>query len=277
MRKAKIGQRTPHFVDPITIGFDRLQILIQEFSKRVYDRLFWVTPLAIAITLLATLMVSDYKDRYGLKADDWRNVTVFLLVAFLIWTIFAWIKSFGNQSISDLMDDIASESHSPVRNYALTYFHAKDENGASLVLVYFDPLWQCYLMPFVSLQPGQSDPSDVSEYATQRFSLPKEAFTAHELPGHEVRHTKTSEASRKITNYRFTFYLMKVGTKHLDRFLKREFEEQERKYKWLTIEQLLSDTASMERNGEVFSYMRDERSAFFTDRVPRSVDEAIRN
>ncbi len=276
-RKSKVGQRTAHFVDPITIGFDRLQILIQEFAKRVYDRLFWVTPLAVAITLFATLIVSDFKDRYGLEADDWRNGTIFLLVVFSIWTVVAGVRAFGHQSISDLMDGIARESHSPVRNYALTYFRSKDESGASLLLVYFDPIWQCYLMPFVSLQPGQSDPSDVSEYATQRFSLPKEAFTAHELVGHEVRHTKTSEASRKLTNYRFTFYLMKIGKKHCDLFLKREFEEQERKYKWLTIEQLLSDTVSMKRNGEVFSYMRDERSSFFADRVPRSVEEAIGN
>lgn len=274
-RKSTVGQRTPHFVDPITIGFDRLQILIQEFAKRVYDRLFWVTPLAVAITLLATLIVSNFEDRYGLKAEDWRDGTIFLFVVFFIWTVFAGVKAFRHQSISDLMDGIARESHSPIRNYALTYFRAKDESGASLVLVYFDPIWRCYLMPFVSLQPGQSDPLDVSEYATQRFSLPKEAFTAHELAGHEVRHAKTSQASHKLTNYRFTFYLMKVGIKHRDLFLKREFEEQERKYRWLTIEQLLSDKVSMERNGEIFSYMRDERSTFFADRVPRSVDEAI--
>lgn len=275
VRKSKVGQRTSHFVDPITIGFDRLQILIQEFAKRIYERLFWVTPLAVSITLLATLVVSDFKDRYGLRADDWRNGTILLLAVFLIWTMVAGVKAFRHQSIADLMDCIASESHSPVRNYALTYFRAKDESGASLVLVYFDPIWQCYLMPFVSLQPGQSDPSDVSEYATQRFSLPKNAFTASELTGHEVRHTKPSEASHKSTNYRFTFYLIKIGTKHRDLFLKREFEEQERQYKWLTIEQLLSDRVTMERNGEVFSYMRDQRSSFFADRLPRSVDEAI--
>lgn len=274
-RKSKVGQRTAHFVDPITIGFDRLQILIQDFAKRVYDRLFWVTPLAVAITLVATLVVSDFKDRFGLKADDWRNGTIFLSAVFLFWTLVAGVKAVRHQSISDLMDGIARESHSPIRNYALTYFRAKDESGASLVLVYFDPIWQCYLMPFVSLQPGQFDPSDVSEYATQRFSLPKNAFIAHEFAGHEVRHTKTSEASRKLTNYRFTFYLIKVGTKHQSLFLKPEFEEQERKYKWLTIEQLLSDTVTMQRNGEVFAYMRDERSTFFADPVPQSVNAAI--
>ena len=47
--------------------------------------------------------------------------------------------------------------------------------------------WQCYLMPFVSLQPGQTDPLDVSEYATQRFSLPKEAFAAQEIAGYDLR------------------------------------------------------------------------------------------
>lgn len=274
-RKLKVGQRSEHFVDPVTIGFDRLQILIQEFAIHVYDRLFWMTPLAVAITLLGTLIVSDFKDRYGLKANDWRDGTIFLLAVFFIWTVVAGVKALRHQSIPDLMDGIARESHAPVRNYALAYFRAKEESGASLVLVYFDPIWQCYLMPFVSLQPGQSDPLDVSEYASQRFSLPKEAFIADEFVGHEVRHTKTSAASHKSTNYRFTFYLMKVGTKHRDLFLKREFEVQEREYKWLTIEQLLSDAASMERNGEVFSYMRDQRSTFFADRAPRSLDETI--
>jgi hypothetical protein len=276
-RKSKIGQRTANFVDPITIGFDRLQILIQEFAERVYDRLFWVTPLAVAITLVATLVVSDFQDRYGLKAEDWRDGTICLLIAFIVWTVFAVVKTCGHQNISDLMDGIASEAHSPVRNYALTYFRAQDDSGTSLVLVYFDSIWQCYLMPFVSLQPGQSDPLDVSEYASQRFSLPKEAFAADELVGHEVRHTKTSEASHKMTNYRFTFYLMKVATKHRGLFLEREFEVQERKYRWLTIEQLLSDAVSMNRNGEIFSYMRDKPSGFFADSVPRSVDVAIGN
>lgn len=274
-RKSQVGARTAHFVDPITIGFDRLQIIIQEFAKRIQERWFWLTPLAIAITLLATLIVSDFKDKYGLKANDWRDGTIIAFVGFTLWAAIAGLKSWRRPSMTELMDDIAKESLSPLRHYALTYFRAKDESGASHVLVYFDPIWNCYLLPYVSLQPGQSDPSDVSEYATQRFSLPKEAFAAHELVGLEVRHSKTSEASHHLTNYRFTFYLMSVGAKHRDLFLKRKFEVQERTYRWLTIEELLSDTASMSRNGEVYRYMRDERSEFFGDGVPLSIKEAI--
>ena len=274
-RKTRVGQRSPNFVDPITIGFDRLQILIQEFAKRIYDKWFWLTPFAIAVTLAATLIVSDFADRFGLKAVEWRDLTIVALGIFLVWTVVAIVRALRHQTVVELMDRIGRESLSPIRNYALTYFRAKGDNGASLVLVYFDPIWKCYLMPFVSLQPGQSDPLDVSEYSTQRFSLPKQAFTAHELEGLEVRSEKISEASHKRTNYRFSFYLMKVGPTHSELFLKRDFEEQERKYKWLTVEQLLADPASMERNGEVFSFMRDNRSAFFADKVPMSLDDAI--
>lgn len=274
-KKQRPGQRTPNFVDPINIGFDRLQILIQEFAQRISDKWLWLAPFGIAVTLAATLMVSDFTDRGPLKAIEWRDGTIALLVIFSIMTIWAIMKGMQRQSLEDLMDLIGSECISPVRNYALTYFRARDANGVSLVLVYFDTTWNCYLMPFVSLQPGQSDPTDVSEYSTPRFNLPKTAFWANELDGLEVRSDKVSVSSGKMTNYRFSFYLMKIEAKHQTSFLRREFDVQERQYKWLTIEQLLADQVSMDRNGEIFKFMRDNPRGFFSDKLPTSVDKPM--
>lgn len=273
--KFNVSRRSANFVDPVTIGFDRLQILIQTFSKQVEDRLFWLTPLAVAVTLFTTLVVSDFKDKFGVRADVWRVIVVISLVAFSAWTLIALVRAIKRQSLMDLMDGIAAESLSPLRNYALAFFRAKDRNGTNYVLVYFDQIWGCYLCPYVSLQPDQSDPSDVSEPTADRFGLPKHALLALEADGLEVRQAKISKASHKLNNYRFVFYVMKVQRGYTDTFTKREFEIQDRRYKWMTIEELLSDPVSMQQNGEVFCYIRDTRHRFFSDDMPLAIDLVI--
>jgi hypothetical protein len=173
------------------------------------------------------------------------------------------------------MDVVAANSLAPVRKYALQLFRAKDEQGTNYLLFYFDTIWNCYLCPYSSLQPDQSAPEDVVEPASDRFGLAKYALSAVELDGLEVRHTKESQASHQLNNYWFVFYLIKVASEHEAVFAKRVFEIQGRQYRWMALEEILSNPMSMERNGEVLRYIRDNRQAFFTDEAALSIERRL--
>lgn len=267
--------RSPNFVDPITVGFDRLQILIQGYAKQFVDRHFWLTPMAAGLTLLLTLIVSDFRDTFGVRGDVWRVLAIIALAMFTVWMFIAILRALKAESLEATMDGIASESQSPLRNYALAFFRAKDRNGTNHILVYFDDIWNCFFVPYVNLQPDQSDPADVEEPMADRFGLPKHALKAVELDSIEVRETKLSKASQKVNHYRFTFYPIKVQRSYAGTFVKSEFEIQARRYKWMTIEELLAHPTSMERNGEVYRFFRDNRHAFFGRDHPLAIEAHV--
>ena len=218
IRKASISGRSPNFVDPITIGFDKLQIIIEGFRKRFVDRMLWLAPGGVVVTLATTLIVSDFKKKFGLEANDWRDLTFGAFVVFTIWSIICFFRAENWQSTESSMDDIGQASLAPTRNYALTFFKARGRDGSNLLLVYFDVIWNCYLCPFVGQQPGNSDPDNVREPAADRFNLPKHALFAEEIDVKEVRTQKRSESSHHMTPYRFTFYRMKVAADYEDMF-----------------------------------------------------------
>lgn len=276
VRKSK-GTASRNYVDVISISRDRLQLLIHKFSEKIENKIFWITPLGVSISLFCTLLVSEFRDKFGITGVEWRLIAIISCVGFAMWAVWTIFRSARRQTLEEFMEEIAASSLAPPRHYGLPIFWAKDERDTNYMLVYFDPTWDCYLCPYVSLHSDQTDPEDVSEPAADRFGLPKQALRANELVGHVISSQKKSEASHNITNYRFAFYLMKVANDFQDLFLEREFEVQGRQYCWLTIEQVLAHTRSVERNGEVFRYVRDQRQAFFDGKQTPSLLQPIKS
>lgn len=262
----------------MSINFDRLENLIRAFSSRVKDRAFWWTPLSIAVSLLFTLVVSEFKTSFaGLSAEQWRLLALLGFVTASAMTVISVVRAVGGQDLGGLMDTICAESISRPRHYGITLFKAPDARGVARLLVYYDEVWDCYLLPYVRLHEDQSDPEDVSEPAADRFSMSKNELSARELDGHVLMSEKVSAATGKMTNYRFAFYVMKVAAGHAALFRRREFEMQSRKYKWLTIEEALANPKSADKNGDVFRYLRDHYRAIFQDgRIPNAIDTPIK-
>ncbi|NIJ22055.1 hypothetical protein FHS95_003766 [Sphingomonas naasensis] len=262
----------------MSINFFRLENLIHAFAGRVKDRVFWWTPFSIAISLLFTLVVSEFKMSFaGLSAEQWRLLALLGLAAASVTTIIAVVRAVRGQDLDALMDTICAESISRPRHYGITLFKAADARGVARLLVYHDEVWDCYLLPYVRLHEDQSDPEDVSEPAADRFSLSKDALSARELDDHVLVSEKISAATGKMTNYRFAFYIMKVAAGHATPFRRREFEVQSRNYKWVTIEEALANPKSADKNGDVFRYLRDHyRAIFQDDRIPNAIDAVIR-
>lgn len=270
--------RTRNYVDTVSINFDRLQNLIGAYAIRVKDRVFWWTPFSIAVSLLFTIVVSDFKVSFaGLSAEQWRVIALLGLVVAAIVTVVSIVRACRGQELHELMDIICEESVSRPRHYGIALFKAADARGVSRLLVYHDEVWDCYLLPYVRLHTDQSEAEDVSEPAADRFGLSRDALTARELEGHVVPSEKVSAATGKMTNYRFAFYIMKVASVHAAQFRRSEFEVQSRKYKWLTIEEALASPKSADKNGEIFRYLRDNyRAIFQNDRIPDAIDAAIK-
>lgn len=270
--------RSRNYVETVSISFDRLENLICAFASRVKDRVFWWTPLSVAVSLLFTLVVSEFKTSFaGLSAEQWRLVALLGFVAASVMTVIAIVRAIRGHDLGELMDTICAESISRPRHYGVTLFKAADTRGVARFLVYHDEVWDCYLLPYVRLHEDQFDPEDVSEPAADRFSLSKDALSARELDGHVLLSEKVSAATGKMTNYRFAFYIMKVAARHAASFRRREFEVQSRKYKWLTIEEALANPNSADKNGDVFRYLRDHyRAIFQDDRIPNAIDAVIK-
>lgn len=276
--KGRGKPRPRNYVDTVSINFDRLENLIRGFASRVKDRVFWWTPLSIGVTLLFTLVVSEFRTSFaGLSAEQWRLIAILGFIAASVATVVAVVRALRGQDLDELMDNICAESISRPRHYGITLFKALDTRGVSRLLVYYDEIWDCYLLPYVRLHEDQFAPEDVSEPAADRFSLSKDALSARELDDYELLSEKVSAATGKMTNYRFAFYIMKIAAEHAGPFCRRQFQVQSRKYKWVTIEEALAHPKSADKNGDVLRYLRDNyRAIFQDDRLPNAVEAAVK-
>lgn len=71
----------------IMISEDRLKLKLMEYEnsrKKIYD---WISPLAISITLIVTLITADFKSALFLSGDVWHAIFVLLTIAAFIWFI----------------------------------------------------------------------------------------------------------------------------------------------------------------------------------------------
>ena len=97
--------------DVIVISEDRLKLKLIEFEKskkKLYD---WVSPLAIFITLIITLLTADFKAALLLSGEEWNAIFIVLAIAALIWLIVSACNVVSNKKITieSVIDEIKKE------------------------------------------------------------------------------------------------------------------------------------------------------------------------
>lgn len=78
------------------ITHDKLLNILNEHNSKVGKRMAWTTPLLFIVSLILTLVTSDFKKKAFLSADTWTAVYYLVTVAAIIWFLKASIDAIMN-------------------------------------------------------------------------------------------------------------------------------------------------------------------------------------
>jgi FtsH-binding integral membrane protein len=72
---------------------DRLRLLAELHLQRYANRLLWVMPASLFVTITLTLLTATFKDTWFVKSEHWQAVWFIGCVASLIWLVVVLLRS----------------------------------------------------------------------------------------------------------------------------------------------------------------------------------------
>lgn len=73
----------------IVVPKDRAKLILKEYEEQQKGKVDWVSPIALVITILATLLTADFEDKvFGLDKGIWQGLFIWLLIISVSWCIY---------------------------------------------------------------------------------------------------------------------------------------------------------------------------------------------
>jgi anaerobic C4-dicarboxylate transporter len=76
----------------IVTTIDKVKILLMERQDTLLAKNEWIAPAGMLITLIATLLTTDFKEKFGYSKDFWNALFIMVIIFCIIWLIKALIK-----------------------------------------------------------------------------------------------------------------------------------------------------------------------------------------
>ncbi len=251
----------------INITRDRLELTLNKYLICFARSSDWKTPLSIAVTLWLLLPVTDFKSKAHLTGSQWQVVVFMLAIASTIWLISTLAKLARKPTRKDLLRDICAQADRLDDHRGIFFYRSEDTAGTDRILVYYDVVWECYLLPHVSVEA--SDINDVSAegplslYASRLISVPPAQVTVTPLRNLTARSTKFSEFYKREKRYTFEFLHVVVSDPIRSDIRHARFLSGGREYRWMSIPELLHDQNTAARNSDVIHHLEAHFAEFF--------------
>lgn len=262
----------------VNITRDRLELTLNRYLDLLARSSDWKTPLSVALTLWLLLPVTDFKNKAHLTGAQWQVVVFMLAIASTLWLISTLVKTVRNPSREDLLIAICAQADRLDDHRGIFFYHSQDAADTDRILVYYDVVWECYLLPHVSVQAW--DLNDVSAegplslYASRLISVPAAQVTVTPLRNLAMRSTKFSEFYKREKRYTFEFLHVFVREPIRRDMTCASFLSGGREYRWLSIPELLNDQNTAARNSDVLHHLEGHFAEFFLQ-TPNSLQNEI--
>ena len=257
--------------DPIfiTFRFDRLELLLQKFIKHAKDSKEWVSPLGVVLSLLLTFLVSDFRDRFGLKSSQWELLVIIAIIISCVWFLYTLIRAIKSLTFDVLLDELRSHSQSREIFRGLFFLKAPSKKDGFKILTYRDvgTNWDCYLLLHYHFDHSQTQEEQMDEFvafASNSLGLRKDQIILHHLENVDLDTRKYSEFGRQETTYHMKFFSIHTDKNaNIQKLKKPQFQIGGRTFYWLTLDELERYPNTAKRNGDLIRHLRDHFDIFF--------------
>lgn len=254
--------------EDLIINSSKLELILDKYQKKLAAKNNWSTPLGVFIALLLTLMVSDFEDKFGLKALRWETIIELLFFLSIIWLIIEITKAIKSKPL----DDLITEIHQNIKNvpeYTAIYFIKTNRNNIPKILVEKNTTWDCFFLPYVHFSPYEKLDGEQKEYFLKTIA----GFLGITIDGIEIEHLKDcslssekySESERIYKQYNFEFFAFCMPqTKKPDLFQDTVIVGG-KELLWKTLDELEKDKKTMTRNSDVINHLRKNYKMLFNE------------
>ncbi|KAA3615693.1 MAG: hypothetical protein D8M58_15985 [Calditrichaeota bacterium] len=97
----------------ITTTEDKLKNNLNEFIPIIGLRKAWLTPFALCVSVLGTLLTANFADKFGQTGDFWNASFTIIFIFSAIWTIYSLFKlakRWKDTQIEKLLKTIKNEN-----------------------------------------------------------------------------------------------------------------------------------------------------------------------
>lgn len=213
-------------------------------------------------------MVSDFKDKFSLKADHWEAVVFMFLLASVLWLVWELYRLTKDESMDSLLFDIRKNiKNTP--DYTAIYFIKMKRENIPKILVYKNPSWKCYFLPYVSYSPDypidhQKDcclERTIAGFLGANF----QDISIEYLRNYSLTSEKYSESERVKKQFNFEFITVSSLNGKIANKNKNQFSVGGKDFVWMTLDELENDENTKNKNSDVLHHIRKNYSFFFNE------------
>lgn len=253
--------------DIVSIGRDRLELILNRHLDSLARSSDWKTPLGIVLTLGLPLAITDFKDKAILTGAQWQVVVAMFLIGAIFWLIKTGARASRSSGRKDLLLAICKQADRLDDYHGVFFYRSNDTSGTNRILVYYDIVWECYLLPHVTIKGW--DLNDVSadrllsKHVSLMISVSPTQVKVTPLRDLIMRSTKFSRSYRRDKRYTFDFLHVVVKEPVRSDIKHASFISGGREYKWMSIPDLLLDPNTVARNSDVIHHLESHSIEFF--------------
>lgn len=262
----------------VQIELDLLKRDIMDYGKRKGKYTDWLTYLGIFLSCLLNFLVSDFKDAFGIQAEQWKIIVALIMILTAGMTIYQMVKNFINteeKCINSTMIQVKRDACNPNEDRILFIVLKYDAEGKPQLLVYRDLIWECWFLPNLRYENlNENSIKAYRSYIAQEIGLPISAVQLELFPDKDDCCTrKMSLNYLEVTDYYTKFCFVKISAvaEVLEKLREPTFEHSGRQFRWMSITKMLADQDVLERNGDIVHFLQDHYETFFYNR--KSIEE----
>ncbi|MBX2820316.1 MAG: hypothetical protein KTR29_11565 [Rhodothermaceae bacterium] len=260
----------------VTFPFDTLRYELRLVLDNATKAQKWQVPLSFFIPLLFTCLVSNFEAKYGLQAAHWEMFTYVLTGLSAIWLAVGIWHSNKKRDFDTIVEDLYSKSISKDEHRVLFFMKAITNNATEKMLVYKDPIWDCYLLPHGRNFQRKTEEADLKQILSQCLQVNASHISLNPMVGLRTDSYKLNYHDNKQTYYVFDFYYALLSNESCERVQQNTFYVNGTRYYWKTVDELLNDKKTYSRNKDVLLHIKDHYPLFFDSSISNSINTPLK-
>lgn len=246
----------------INIELAQLKLILNEFfeRRRKYDE--WISSLGIFLSLILTIIITDFKDYGPLKALEWRLLVVICTIFSFIWLLYTIYNRLRSPLLKELIEEIKNHSKTRIQNRGIFLILNKKNDQPTKFLTYKDRSWDCYILPHSKIEDKTNyneEYEPLKKYITSMIGVPYTNVTISYKDEMDFNSIKYSEYGKMETDYNFKFFLVDFNNQRVHNNIcpKKSFNLGGRDFQWMTLDEMERDFNTGKRNLDVINHLRD--------------------